>query len=82
MVEIVEVLIEKIKNDVLDQPNRKLKADDPLISSGVIDSFHLVDLSIMVQELFDVHIEDFELNAEVFDTVDELALLIQNRKTY
>lgn len=80
MVEIVEILLEKIKTDILDQPNRHLKSDDPLISSGLIDSFHLVDLSILVEELFGVHIEDYELNGDLFDTVDELAVLIQKRQ--
>lgn len=81
MVEIVEILLEKIKIDILDQPHRHLKSDDALISSGLIDSFHLVDLSILVEELFGVHIDDYELNGELFDTIDELAVLIQKRQS-
>ncbi|HNY94003.1 MAG TPA: phosphopantetheine-binding protein [Flexilinea sp.] len=79
MIEIVDILIDKIKNEILNQPNRKLKSDTPLISSGLIDSFHLVDLALMIEDTFGVHIEDYELRSDIFDTVDDLALLIDSR---
>ncbi len=79
MNDIISVLTEKIRNDILNQPNRKLKVDEPLISSGVIDSFHMVDLALAVEEMFGVRIEDHELNADMFDTIEDLALLIQKR---
>jgi len=79
MIEIVDILIVKIKNEILNQPNRKLKSDTPLISSGLIDSFHLVDLALMIEDTFGVHIEDYELRSDIFDTVDDLALLIDSR---
>ena len=61
-------------------PERKLTPDTPLISSGLIDSFHLVDVAMTVEELFGVRIEDYELNADTFDTVEQLAELIQKRR--
>ncbi|HNY19434.1 MAG TPA: phosphopantetheine-binding protein [Flexilinea sp.] len=79
MIEIVDILIDKIKNEILNQPNRKLKSDTPLISSGLIDSFHLVDLALMIEDTFGVHIEDYELRSDIFDTVEDLALLIDSR---
>jgi len=35
-----------------------------LISSGLIDSFHLVDLSLFVEEKFGARIDDSELNKD------------------
>ena len=79
MHDIEEVLIDRIKKDVLDQPGRKLASSDSLIRSGMIDSFHLVDLALMIEEIFHVKLEDWELNADYFDTIEDLAVLIKSR---
>ena len=68
-----------IANEVLKQPNRVIKPDQALISSGLIDSFSLVDLALFVEDNFNVHLDDSELNKETFDTLDQLADLIASR---
>jgi acyl carrier protein len=78
--EIINKLGTYVKEEILQQPDRELKVDEPLISSGVIDSFSLVDVALFVEDTFDVHIDDTELNADVFDTLDELAELILDRQ--
>jgi acyl carrier protein len=57
-----------------------LAGDAPLISSGLIDSFHLVDLALFIEEKFGVRIDDAELNKDTFDTLDQLVALIQERQ--
>ena len=57
-----------------------LKADQTLISSGLIDSFSLVDLALLVEDTYGVRIDDSELNADTFDTLEQLAALIRSRK--
>jgi acyl carrier protein len=69
-----------IAEQVLKQPQRAIAPDEKLISSGLIDSFHLVDLSLFVEDTFGVHIDDTELNAQTFDTLSELAAVIQARQ--
>jgi acyl carrier protein len=69
-----------VSTSILKQPNRKIRVDEPLISSGLIDSFSLVDLALFVEDTFGVHIDDTELNAQTFDTLDQLANLIQSRQ--
>ena len=69
-----------IATDILKQPKRVIKADEKLISSGLIDSFHLVDLGMFVEDKFGVRIDDSELSAETFDTVAQLVKLIEDRK--
>ena len=76
---ISEKLSTFIASEILEQPEQVLELDAPLISSGLIDSFHLVDLALFVEDEFGVHIDDTELTAETFDSVRELTLLIQNR---
>jgi acyl carrier protein len=71
---------EFIATQILKQPNRALHADEPLISSGLIDSFNLVDLAMFVEDQFGVRIDDSELNAATFDSLAQLAELIQQRQ--
>jgi acyl carrier protein len=69
-----------IAAQILKQPNRKISADEPLLSSGLIDSFSLMDLALFVEDTFGVRIEDTELNANTFDSLNQLARLISSRK--
>jgi acyl carrier protein len=64
----------------LKQSKRKIQNGEPLISSGLIDSFSLVDLALFIEDTFGVHIDDTELNAQTFDTLDQLAALIESRQ--
>ena len=78
--EIIEKLTNYLKNEVLQQPDREIKANEALISSGLIDSFSLVDVALFVEDEFGVTIDDTELNAETFDTLDALADLVIARQ--
>ena len=69
-----------IVTNILKQPNRKIKPDEPLISSGLIDSFSLMDIALFVEDTFGVRIEDTELNADSFDNLSQLASLVESRK--
>ena len=80
MEELVSKLAAFIATDILKQPKRTIRADEALISSGLIDSFSLMDISLFVERKFGVRIDDTELNAETFDTLEQLAKLIQSRQ--
>ncbi|MFN8388009.1 MAG: acyl carrier protein [Anaerolineales bacterium] len=77
---MIEQLSAFLAEKILKQPNRKITADEPLISSGLIDSFSLMDVALYVEDTFGVRIEDTELNADTFDTLTQLAALIESRK--
>lgn len=79
--EIISTLSKLIAEKILKQPARVIGADEALISSGLIDSFSLVDLALIVEDSFGVRIEDSELNASTFDSLNQLAVLIQSRQT-
>lgn len=78
--DLISALSQRIASEILKQPARTIAADEKLISSGLIDSFSLVDLSLMIEDDYGVQIDDTELNAETFDTLNELAALIQSRQ--
>ena len=71
---------EYIATKILKQPNRAIKPDEALISSGLIDSFSLVDLAMFVEDQFGVRLDDSELNAATFDTLAQLAALVEQRQ--
>jgi len=73
-------LSEYLAKEMLKQPNRTIKPDEALLTSGLIDSFHLVDLALFVEDNFGVHIDDSELNASTFDSLNGLVALIQSRQ--
>jgi acyl carrier protein len=73
-------LAEYLAKDILKQPNRSILPGEALLSSGLIDSFHLVDLALYVEDNFGVHIDDSELNASTFDSLDGLVALIRSRQ--
>ncbi len=78
--ELKTKLSDYLAKDILKQPNRVIQPGEALLSSGLIDSFHLVDLALFVEDNFGVHIDDSELNASTFDSLDQLAGLIQSRQ--
>jgi len=75
----VSLLAKYIAEDFLKQPNRVISPSEALLSTGLIDSFHLVDLGLFVEDTFGVRIDDSELNASTFDTQDQLVALIESR---
>jgi acyl carrier protein len=77
---IISALEQYIVTKILKQPNRRILPDEPLISSGLIDSFSLMDLALFVEDTYGVRIEDTELNADKFDNLNQLAALIESRK--
>jgi acyl carrier protein len=79
--DIQTALREYISSSILKQSNRKISSDEPLISSGLVDSFSLVDLALFVEDTYGVHIDDTELNAQTFDTLNQLAALIESRRS-
>lgn len=68
-----------LTKEILKQPNRVIHTGEALLSSGLIDSFHLVDLALYIEDNFGVHIDDSELNASTFDSLEGLVALIQSR---
>lgn len=78
--QIISQLNDYITKQIIKRPDRTLKPDEQLISGGLIDSFSLVDLSLFVEQTWGVRLDDTELNADTFDTLDQLAGLVESRK--
>lgn len=77
---ITDQLAQYIAAQILKQPRRSIGSQEALISSGLIDSLSLVDLALYVEDAYSVHLDDTELNAATFDTLEQLAALIRQRQ--
>lgn len=80
MEEIQNTISSYIAREILQQPQRRIAPDEALISSGLVDSFHLVDLAVFIEDQFGVHLDDTELTKDSFDTLNQLAALILSRR--
>ncbi len=80
MDEIISKLAGYVTSEILKQPRRAIQPNEALLSSGLVDSFSLVDLGTFVEDTFGVHIDDTELNADTFDSLEQLASLIRSRQ--
>ena len=78
--EMLTVLTKFITEKILRQPGRAIQPDAALISSGLVDSFSLMDLALFIEDTYGVRIEDVELSADTFDTLNQLAALISSRQ--
>lgn len=78
--DVIAGIEQYIATKILKQPNRKISPEEALISSGLIDSFSLMDLALFVEDNYGVRIEDTELNADTFDNLNQLAALIDSRR--
>ncbi len=78
--DMVAQLAAFIAKNILKTPNRVIAPTEALLSSGLVDSFSLVDLALFIEDKFGVLIEDTELNAANFDSLEQLAALIRSRQ--
>lgn len=76
----ITTLAKFIAEKILKQANKIIQPEEALISSGLVDSFSLMDLALFVEDTFNVRIEDTELNAQTFDNLTQLAQLIASRQ--
>lgn len=77
--QIVKKLNDYITGQLLKRPDKTLNPNEALISGGLVDSFSLVDLALFAEQTWGARIDDTELNAQTFDTLNQLAELIEKR---
>jgi acyl carrier protein len=70
-------LIEYIKQQVMRRPNADVTADTPLVSSGLIDSFALVDILAKLEDVTNTRISTGKVQPKDMDTVN---LMLQTAK--
>jgi acyl carrier protein len=69
MTDFAEELIEYICKEIIRRPTVQIAADTPLVSSGLIDSFSLVDVLSKLEEVTAKRIPAGKVQPKDMDTV-------------
>ena len=59
--------------ELLKNPDYPLKDDEPMFSSGLIDSFAMAQVGVFIETEFDLYIPDPDLTVENMDTPNQIA---------
>ncbi len=74
---------EKLKNfictEIMNDPAYPLTYDEPLITSGLIDSFSLAQVGVFVEIEFKLYIPDPELTVDQMNTINAMAAKIMEK---
>ena len=74
---IKEEILEYIKSEYLDEDdNNDITYETPLISGGIVDSFSMISLKVFLENKYNVQIPDSKATPEAFDTVNNIAMLL------
>lgn len=74
----VEIIRKYIK-DNLTEGNDQIMINTPLFTSGLLDSFHLVDLLVFLEESFKVKIRPDDIQLELIDSPEAIAKMVEGR---
>ncbi|MBD3286747.1 acyl carrier protein [candidate division WOR-3 bacterium] len=77
-----EVVLEYVKEEYVEDEDEadELKADTPLISGGIVDSFSMVSLKVFLEKRYEIKIPDEDATPEAFDTVNKIVELVKRFK--
>jgi acyl carrier protein len=65
-------MIRYVKEKLLRKPDAQITADTPLVSSGIIDSFALVEALIQLERVTNLKIPAIKVAPEDMDTVAKM----------
>lgn len=78
MNESIEILKDYLLSNII-KDKHNIESDEPIISSGLVDSFGMLDLVFFIREQFGVSMEEYEIPDNHVDTLDDLAELIHSK---
>ena len=68
-----------ICTEILHNPEYPLKDDEPLITSGLMDSFALAQIGVFAEIEFKAYIPDAELTVDRMNTIEQMAAKIMEK---
>ncbi len=77
----IDVIKQFIAKELLSQSDPAALGDqDPLIESGIIDSFGIMSLIAFVEKEFGIHLESDELVPDNFETIAAIGQLVDRKR--
>lgn len=78
MDELRKTILDYVRREYLDEDSdEEIDAESPLLSSGIVDSFSMVSLKTFLERKYKISIPDARATSEAFDSVDDIARLVQ-----
>lgn len=74
--QIKEKLKEFIHAEIITSTENQIKDDEPLITSGLMDSFSLAQIGVFIETEFNVYIPDPELTVDNMNTINDMTARI------
>lgn len=70
-------LIDYIRQNLLADPGREITSDEPLITSGLMDSFSLIEVLAFIEDEWGVFIPDQEATVKQCDTIKKMLSVVE-----
>jgi acyl carrier protein len=77
--QIKEKLRKFICAEIMNDPAYPIKDDEPLITSGLMDSFSLAQVGVFAEIEFNVYIPDPELTVDNMNTLNDISAKIMKK---
>jgi len=75
--EEIKIKLKKfICEEILNNPLYPLTDEEPLITSGLMDSFALAQIGVFVELEFNIYIPDPELTVDRMNTINDMSMRI------
>ncbi len=78
MLSEIDVLRDFIKENMVHSD--AIEAEQDLLSTGVLDSFNIVEIALFIQQEFGIELEDEDISRPNFTSLSAMVDLIQRRK--
>jgi acyl carrier protein len=77
--QIKEKLKKFICAEIISNPDYQIRDDEPLITSGLMDSFSLAQVGVFSEIEFNVYIPDPELTVDNMNTINDMTARIMKK---
>lgn len=74
--EMKDVVLNYVIKQYLEDEDKEISYDTPLISGGLIDSFSMVSLVVFLENKFKIKIPANKATPEAFDSVNKIVALV------
>ena len=71
--EIIATLRTFICTELMQHPSYPLRDDEPMMSGGLVDSFCIAHIAVLIEQAWGVYVPDPELTVENMDTLNLIA---------
>jgi len=78
---MTKTIIQYIKNEILNDPNTSLTAQDNLLDGGLVDSMGFVRIIAFLEEEYDITIPPTDMLIEYFVNIEAMSNYVSERQT-